>query len=231
MTSGINNYKSAVSTSPTNPASLANQATTATPPKKTGSLTDSTISQDQFLNLLVHQLQNQDPLNPMDNQEFAVQLAQFSQLEQMVQINEKVGGSAAGGASSMAAYLGNEVAFTDNQVRVAANKGSNLVVDIPAGTQSIRVDLENQEGVTVKSINFEGEILAGQQVLALESLDLPDGKYNPRVVSVGDNGRFANLNAKATGTVSGFVMEPEPKLLVGGEEVAIAEVGAVYKGN
>jgi len=57
-----------------------------------GSLTGQTgqIGQEEFLNLLVHQLQNQDPLNPMKSEEFAVQLAQFSSLEQLIQINKNL---------------------------------------------------------------------------------------------------------------------------------------------
>lgn len=42
---------------------------------------------NEFLQLLVTQLQNQDPLNPMDNTEFLSQMAQFSSLEQLIHIN------------------------------------------------------------------------------------------------------------------------------------------------
>ena len=130
----------------------------------------------------------------------------------------------------MASYLGNEVAFSDNLVRVNSGVGSNLAVNIPAGTQSLRVDLLDSEGKVASTINYEGDVVAGQQVLALENVNLADGKYQPRVVSVAANGRFVAIDAKATGTVSGFVMEPEPKLLVGGEEIAMADVSAVFKG-
>jgi flagellar basal-body rod modification protein FlgD len=48
------------------------------------------IGTNQFLQLLVAQLQNQDPLNPVDNQQFITQLATFSSLEQLVSINQGV---------------------------------------------------------------------------------------------------------------------------------------------
>jgi len=44
----------------------------------------------QFLTLLVAQMKNQDPMNPVDNQDFVAQLAQFSSLEQLITINESV---------------------------------------------------------------------------------------------------------------------------------------------
>lgn len=53
------------------------------------------LGKDQFLQLLVTQMKNQDPLNPLKNTEFIAQLAQFSSLEQLVAIREAVGKLAA----------------------------------------------------------------------------------------------------------------------------------------
>ena len=50
----------------------------------------SNIGKDEFLKLLVAQLEHQDPMNPVDNQEFLAQLASFSSLEQLISINEGV---------------------------------------------------------------------------------------------------------------------------------------------
>ena len=52
---------------------------------------DSFIGKEGFLKLLITQLQNQDPLEPMSNEDFAAQLAQFSSLEQMQNLNESFG--------------------------------------------------------------------------------------------------------------------------------------------
>jgi flagellar basal-body rod modification protein FlgD len=48
------------------------------------------ISKDEFLKLLVSQLQNQDPMNPVSNEQFITQLATFSSLEQLISINQAV---------------------------------------------------------------------------------------------------------------------------------------------
>ncbi|HMO18559.1 MAG TPA: flagellar hook capping FlgD N-terminal domain-containing protein [Oligoflexia bacterium] len=193
----------------------------------------STISQNEFLTLLVTQLQNQDPLNPMENEEFAVQLATFSQLEQLVQINEKMDGrSGAGdGLGSMASYLGHEVEIPGGKVEVQNGRGSNLYANIPAGTESVRVDLRNAEGVVVSSSVLNPVPGAGSQVIPLTGINAPNGAYDVRVVSVGADGRFVDIPTRVTGTVEGFVMEPEPKLIVAGREFGLDEIKAVYNGK
>ncbi len=50
----------------------------------------SDIRKDEFLKLLVAQLQHQDPMNPVDNQQFLAQLATFSSLEQLISINNGI---------------------------------------------------------------------------------------------------------------------------------------------
>jgi flagellar basal-body rod modification protein FlgD len=69
---------------PTPPASKAST------PKGAESLT----SEDAFLKLLVSQIQHQDPLNPSDGVQFLTQLTSFSQLEQLIQINQTLGKNA-----------------------------------------------------------------------------------------------------------------------------------------
>ena len=78
------------------------------------------VDKNEFITLLVTQLKNQDPLNPMENDEFAVKLAQFSQLEQLVGINEKLD-KPTSDFTSMAAYLGHEVTLNNNTIGLDAD--------------------------------------------------------------------------------------------------------------
>jgi flagellar basal-body rod modification protein FlgD len=64
------------------------------------------IGKTEFLNLLITQLKHQDPMNPVNNQEFVAQMATFSQLEQLIAINQAVTKMAAGDADE-------EVSFAD----------------------------------------------------------------------------------------------------------------------
>ena len=69
------------------PISAVQNATTNTADKSAAGSTNQLASKDTFLQLLVAQLKNQDPLKPQDGSEFVAQLAQFSELEQMINVN------------------------------------------------------------------------------------------------------------------------------------------------
>ncbi|WDV47696.1 flagellar hook capping FlgD N-terminal domain-containing protein [Clostridiaceae bacterium M8S5] len=71
-----------------NQPTATNRSTNQTNSSKNSSL--GAVDKDAFLKLLVTQLQNQDPLNPMEDKEFIAQMAQFSSLEQMQNLNKQV---------------------------------------------------------------------------------------------------------------------------------------------
>ena len=68
----------------------------ATPSSTPPSNPKGQLGKDEFLKMLVAQMQNQDPLSPMDGQQMAAQLAQFSSVEQLVTLNETMSNQAAG---------------------------------------------------------------------------------------------------------------------------------------
>ena len=94
------------------------------------------LGQTAFLNLLITQLKNQDPLNPMKDTEFIAQLASFSSLEQMTSINTNIGNLLAQqnytNASNM---IGKQVTTSDNKSGVVSKVGiENGTVYLYLGT-------------------------------------------------------------------------------------------------
>jgi len=86
-------------------------AATAQQPSKTA------VDYNSFLNLLVAQMKNQDPTNPMDSTEYVAQLASFSQVEQSVQINTKLESLLQASTLSQAdALIGRTVTSADGNV-------------------------------------------------------------------------------------------------------------------
>ena len=71
-------------------ASAVSQLGAQFPGTESENKSSSDVSKNEFLQLLVAQLQNQDPMNPIENQEFLAQLASFSSLEQLMSINSGI---------------------------------------------------------------------------------------------------------------------------------------------
>jgi flagellar basal-body rod modification protein FlgD len=67
---------------------VTSSTNTAVPPATSTAPTDPLASESTFLTLLVSQLQNQDPLNPIDSTQFVSQLTSYSQLEQLINIDQ-----------------------------------------------------------------------------------------------------------------------------------------------
>lgn len=200
--------------------------------KKTPKKTDK-IGQEEFLNMLVSQLKNQDPLNPMDSQNFASQLAQFSQLEQLVNINKTLSSSAGNSVSSMSSFLGHEVILKDANAKIEGGNGPNLTLTVPEELQAVRLDIIKSEGGVARSLSLDASKMEpGKRVYKLEGLAVDDGDYTFRIVGVNNMGVFKDIDYKITGTVEGFMMDStNPKLIVNGKEVSLDDISEVIQGS
>ncbi len=79
------------SSTSTPPTSSANPATNGSTSTSASAMTDPLASESTFLTLLVSQLQNQDPLDPVDSTQFVSQLTSYAQLEQLIDIHQNTG--------------------------------------------------------------------------------------------------------------------------------------------
>jgi len=109
----------------------SSQTSTSSSTKKSDGL-----GQTAFLNLLITQLKNQDPLNPMKDTEFIAQLASFSSLEQMTNINTSIGNLLAQqNYTNAAAMIGKQITTSDNKSGVVSKVGiENGTVYLYVGT-------------------------------------------------------------------------------------------------
>ncbi len=196
---------------------------TTTSAKKNSAEVDKT----DFLQLLVTQLKNQDPLNPMENQEFAVQLAQFSQLEQLVSINEKVGSTESlGDFSSLASFLGHEVVLNSDEVQVKDGNGGRVSFDLSSSASNVEIDLLNANGSVRETISA-GALGAGKHSVELSGLTTQSGTFGIKVRGTATTGGQLNPEAFASGIVSGFIPGADPKLIVDGREIGTSDIREV----
>ncbi|MEY2785079.1 MAG: hypothetical protein RL277_1289 [Planctomycetota bacterium] len=131
--------------------SLSSSDTTAlTQTAAAGQQAASNVDKDAFMKLLVSQLQNQDPMAPQDNQQFIAQLAQFSSLEQMQQLNENILGLAVLQQSNAlmaqltqsSALIGQQVQYIDPQSEQELT-GTVSQVKIKDGMATLLIDGED----------------------------------------------------------------------------------------
>ena len=103
--SSVYDLDTKLTTSNTTSSSSSSALTTAT----------NDLGKDAFLKLLIAELSNQDPLNPMEDREFISQMATFSSLEQMQNMNKTLQGMAEANKFSAVSYIGKAVAFTKGE--------------------------------------------------------------------------------------------------------------------
>ncbi len=143
------------------------------------------LGKEDFLTLLITQLENQDPLNPKDPSEFVAQLAQFSSLEQQITTNknlEVIQGYQNSLESSMAIkYFGKEVVATGNAIEHEGGTTSPIHFSLPKDAMAINISMFDQAGNFVDNIEM-GEVGAGHQSIEWDGKnanmdDAPSGIY------------------------------------------------------
>jgi flagellar basal-body rod modification protein FlgD len=123
---------------------ITNEATQAS-----GARTRLSDNYDTFLVLLTAQLQNQDPLAPMDSTQFTEQLVQFSQVEQQIRTNEQleglVGQYQAASAGAALSYLGRDAIIEANETYLAGG-AANWAYNLPENASSLTVHVRDAAG-------------------------------------------------------------------------------------
>ncbi len=195
------------------------------------------ISRDDFMKLLIAQLQNQDPLSPMDNQEFAVQLATFNSLEQLVGMNEKLESFASqqGLASQLnsAALIGKQVVGKGNEVNLGASGDAGFYYELAGNAAKVTVKVLNSGGAVVRQLEA-GSQNAGAQNMTWDGENnlgqrMPPGVYSFEVTAADGSGSAVPVTKHVRGVVTGVNLEgPEPVLEIGQLRISLSAVTAIH---
>ncbi|MBJ7278224.1 flagellar hook assembly protein FlgD [Marinobacter salarius] len=145
----------------------------------------SELGKNEFMELMIAQLKNQNPLEPQDNGEFISQLAQFSSLEEMQSLSGSVDDMASQFRSTQAlqasAMVGRTVLAPSSIGVLGADGEISGNVSVPATTSGLRITVENESGEQVRQIDM-GEQQPGQTAFSWDGKDgngnsLPPGRY------------------------------------------------------
>lgn len=206
--------------------------------RQTGNL--QALGKDDFLQLLVTKLQNQDPLNPMSDEDFVAQLAQFSSLEQMNNIADAITQSnqlevlqAQSVNNTMAAGLiGKDVKATYDSLYLGSDDEPRLSYTIDKPADTVVLTIKDSEGTTIATITQDG-VEAGAHTLTWDGTDsqgnrAPEGKYSVEATaSVGDDVTFTP-RLSVTGTINTVIYrDGNAYVTVDGIEIPLGDITAV----
>lgn len=208
--------------------------TTTTQPQTASNGGSTALSSDfeTFLKMLTTQLENQDPLNPMQSSEFAVQLATFSSVEQQVQINDQLraisGQLDLGGLGQTAAWVGMEA-------RAAApawfqGQPITLIPEIAAGADRAQLVVADAQGQVVQRLDVgTDDDTFGWVGRYEDGMPLPDGTYTFSVESYSGDDLIDTTDAEHFATVTEIrLTDTGPAaVLTGGVEVATDRIAAL----
>ncbi|MEI9989988.1 MAG: flagellar hook capping FlgD N-terminal domain-containing protein [Rhizomicrobium sp.] len=216
--------------------------TSTTPPGTTPptSTTPPTAQQqlagnfDTFLTLLTTQLQNQDPMSPMDSNQFTQQLVEFSQVEQQINTNDNLQTLIGQGSSQTGAYavsyLGKAVTVSNGQAPLASGQA---IWAYNLGTSAANTQLSVTDANGNVVYTGKGETAAGTHAFTwngenTNGTQLPDGTYKLSVTATAADGTAVTSTVTSTGVVGEVDMTgASPVLMVGPMPVQLTDIAGV----
>jgi flagellar basal-body rod modification protein FlgD len=146
---------------------------------------NSELDKDAFLKLMIAQLQNQDPLEPLDGTDYSAQLAQFSSLEQMQNINETLNMSLDANYlltqsitnTMTASLIGKEAKIAGDTVKYQGQNDTTIGYELVAPAHSLKIEIVDSNGATVKTFN-DLDKSEGQHKLSWDFTDDNGNKVN-----------------------------------------------------
>lgn len=189
---------------------------------------------DNFLKLLTKQLQHQDPLSPLDTNEFTQQLVQFTGVEQAIATNTKldklIALQATSQASTAISYLGTTIDAETSHISLIDGE-SSFEYALAENATRTSILIFDARGKLVRTET--GETAAGKHTFTWDGedndgSDLPDGVYKVEIAAVAADGKPIETATGISGRVSGVqIINGSIVLSVGDLQVPFEQVYAV----
>jgi flagellar basal-body rod modification protein FlgD len=195
------------------------------------------MGKDEFLQMLVAQLRHQDPLSPMESQDFAAQLAQFSSLEELSSIDDSVSEGVdvdmiltqAINNTLATTLIGKQVIAYGNSIEFKEGSPADLSFRLSDLAEEIDITIYGEDGSVVRTITvnslaqgehtfpWDGENDQGEQ--------MPDGSYTFGVSARDKDGNIVEASTISRGYVSSVKYENGIAILmVNGREIKFSDV-------
>jgi flagellar basal-body rod modification protein FlgD len=189
---------------------------------------------DTFLQLLTTQLQNQDPLDPLDTSQFTQQLVEFASVEQQINSNTNlqtlIGLQQTSEATSAMQYLGANVTVNGSSATLATGSPATWEFTAPSAATGT-VTITSSTGQTA----FTGPVSlsAGSQSYSWNGqgsngVTWPAGNYTMAITATGATGQSVAITTQVQGTVTAInTAQNPPTVTVGGQSYAISAIQSI----
>lgn len=192
------------------------------------------MGKDEFLKLLTFQLQNQDPMAPMDQSKFTGELAQFSQLEQLSNLNKKYDDGNKTKAMQdkfyAASFVGKKVVTTGSTLNLKESGDTgNVLFKLDGDASKVMVRILDEKNNVMGEMWRDGMSRGSHEItwdgVALDGTPAVKGSYKTIVKAWDEMGNEIGTRTEATGTVQSVTFdEGEPVLSVDGQKVYLRDV-------
>jgi len=204
------------------------------PSKKIRTVGNDKLDKDAFFKLMLAQMKNQDPTNPLKSHEMAAQLANFSSLEQMQNVNQTLTEMKAGQKPleqfQSLNFIGKAVAGDSSRiVRAKGDKSHDFLFNLPGAASEVKIHLKNADGEVVKKYDLKN-LKEGSNRITWTGEDekgnkMSEGEYQFMIEATNAQGQKFNVKTDFNGTITGVNYTPEgPVLLVGKQSVRLRDV-------
>lgn len=222
-------------------SSLINQSTNFNAGAAQGK---SSLGKDDFFKLMMAQLKNQSPLDPTDSSKYAAELAQFSSLEQLQNMNDSLSQNI--NANYMltqsvnntltAALIGKSAKLNSNQIKYDGQSEGEFTYKLPVQASTATVKILDQNGTIVKS--YENvPMTAGEHKLSWDFTDnsgdeVANGDYTVKVEATTPDGDPMTTDIYTTGVIQAVrFTESGTSIVVNGSEYSLSDVFEILQSN
>jgi flagellar basal-body rod modification protein FlgD len=192
------------------------------------------LDKDAFMKIMLVQMKNQDPTNPLKSHEMAAQLAQFTQLEQLQNINTSLDEMKAKAKPSESFQslnlLGKVVAGDSSKVfRSKGDREHDISFHIPNSAKTVKLTITNEAGDVVRNATINN-VKAGGNSWTWNGKDnkdniSPAGNYKVTIEAIASNDQKISVKTDFEGVISGVNFTPQGTLLmVGNQAVRLQDI-------
>jgi len=187
----------------------------------TSSSGNDDLGKDAFLQLLVTQLSNQDPLNPMEDKEFVAELSQFSSLEQLTNLNEGmdnlISATERQDMISAVSFMGKTVTASGDELSVKNGDASELTFELTEDAAAVLINIIDESGNIMRTVDL-GAMSAGTHSFTWDAQDyvgneVDDGLYAAAVAAETTDGKIMLVSTEVSGVVEGIESDSGQYLL------------------